>query len=388
MSQMFNVGWKNLSTAILQHEKSNWYMVLIPGTISYLNMVLLTQYWLSVRHRKDTTTPQFETDCTMKFCKNLQRVIDLSNTSNPEWSPFWMNYKALKQIIMKLPSLVPDAGEESDRSKSQENPSTQRQVRRMEQRPGEVAFFQFLHSEMKKTTHFFDGIEQELQIRLARVRGGMQIWNRPTPSMITDKWSRIAKSIFRLRTDLLLIETYAIMNYCAFSKIIKKHDKVTGYNTRTAFMANVVNKANFTHYPKVLNMMRISEKMYEEVSDNLSSEGIFGLYEDERLFIDMIQELNSQVMGTAEDEGAPMTTPRRKACRDLVNIERAEMAEDSFNSSLRSIVQEYGDVVTEPATDADGAAAISEDTSRHGMNMIDCNTTSKDAKTDSKNWIE
>jgi hypothetical protein len=30
---------------------------------------------------------------TMKFCKNLQRVVDISD---PEWAPYWTNYKMLK----------------------------------------------------------------------------------------------------------------------------------------------------------------------------------------------------------------------------------------------------------------------------------------------------
>lgn len=29
----------------------------------------------------------------MKFCKNLQRVVDISD---PEWAPYWVNYKMLK----------------------------------------------------------------------------------------------------------------------------------------------------------------------------------------------------------------------------------------------------------------------------------------------------
>jgi hypothetical protein len=29
----------------------------------------------------------------MKFCKNLQRVVDISD---PEWAPYWTNYKMLK----------------------------------------------------------------------------------------------------------------------------------------------------------------------------------------------------------------------------------------------------------------------------------------------------
>jgi hypothetical protein len=29
----------------------------------------------------------------MKFCKNLQRIVEISN---PEWAPYWPNYKMLK----------------------------------------------------------------------------------------------------------------------------------------------------------------------------------------------------------------------------------------------------------------------------------------------------
>jgi hypothetical protein len=30
----------------------------------------------------------------MKFCKNLQRVVDISD---PEWAPYWTNYKVSKK---------------------------------------------------------------------------------------------------------------------------------------------------------------------------------------------------------------------------------------------------------------------------------------------------
>ena len=29
----------------------------------------------------------------MKFCKNLQQIVEISN---PEWAPYWTNYKMLK----------------------------------------------------------------------------------------------------------------------------------------------------------------------------------------------------------------------------------------------------------------------------------------------------
>ena len=44
------------------------------------------------------------TPVEMKFCRNLQRVIDITD---PEWAPYWTNYKMLKKFLKKLPSLVP-----------------------------------------------------------------------------------------------------------------------------------------------------------------------------------------------------------------------------------------------------------------------------------------
>jgi len=151
--------------------------------------------------------------------------------------------------------------------------------------PGERAFFKLLHSEFKKASHFFDRATEEFTIREERVREGMDIMRKPNSIMVNEKWGLMAKSIYRLYKDLLLLETFAIMTYCSFSKILKKHDKVTGYETKNAFMANIVNKANFTHYPKVLSMITRCEKFYEEVSANLLKEGKEGLYEDERTFV-------------------------------------------------------------------------------------------------------
>jgi SPX domain protein involved in polyphosphate accumulation len=162
--------------------------------------------------------------------------------------------------------------------------SHQHRVESMGKSPGEIAFFKLLHSEFRKATHFFDRATEEFTIREERVREGMEIMRQPNSIMVDGKWSLLAKSIYNLYKDLLLLETYAIMTYCSFSKILKKHDKVTGYETRSAFMENIVNKANFTHYPKVLKMITRCERLYDEVSRNLLREGKEGLYEDERTF--------------------------------------------------------------------------------------------------------
>ena len=39
---------------------------------------------------------------------------------------------------------------------------------------------------------------------------------------------QLLDNIAKFYTDLLLLENFAVMNYCGFGKILKKHDKVTG----------------------------------------------------------------------------------------------------------------------------------------------------------------
>uniref|UniRef100_A0A6V2DDP1 SPX domain-containing protein n=1 Tax=Ditylum brightwellii TaxID=49249 RepID=A0A6V2DDP1_9STRA len=395
----------------------------------------------------------------MKFCKNLQRIVDISD---PEWAPYWTNYKMLKKLIKELPSLVPsDDGQKQQQCKyvsqqqhlksSPENgvrPESPESVEssvscsislssttlcqqhgdktaeisgdvdasegnlqihaappqkfvttsyskkpqhanqkvacsvaskptadlnsnesmvssthgpkkvleHMGKSPGEIAFFKLLHAELKKAIYFFDRAQQEFMIREERVREGMAIMKKPNSIMVGEKWSLLGKSIYRLYKDLLLLETFAIMTYCSFSKILKKHDKVTGYNTRNAFMARVVNKANFANYPVVLEMINRCQAWYEEVSDHLVSEGKEILYEDERLFINMIQKLNSQVIDTANAEGAldlsDMEDQNNKhpgltsATRNLGGIQKSKSSPgpDSIvspsTSSLKSLVED------------------------------------------------
>jgi hypothetical protein len=335
----------------------------------------------------------------MKFCRNLQRVI---NITDPEWAPYWTNYKMLKKFLKAVVGGGPsrsespqsdmsdntDDGGEDDRDhahdtddKKYDTPAQEEKMEaangsargivgaagegsssaaQMIRHPGEVAFFKLLNSELKKAIHFFDKAQLEFEIREARVREGIDIMRKANSLMVDEKWSLMAKSLYRLYKELLLLETYAIMTYCSFSKILKKHDKVTKHNTRVAFMKNVVNKANFSHYPKLLAMITRCERLYDEVSQSLIVEGKSGLYEDERLFINMIHRLNEQALDTAEGEGAPdlegrkeqrrtnsLNSPDRLASGTRTN-ERAPSPRSSHSSltspsqvsTLRSIVNE------------------------------------------------
>jgi hypothetical protein len=313
----------------------------------------------------------------MKFCKNLQRVVDISD---PEWAPYWTNYKALKKLIKELPSLghveekpstepevdqakAPLAAEEVDSSQEDSSPAksalsslqehgdqttesedvlkdiggAQNQKDELGKNPGEIAFFKLLHAEFKKVTHFFERAQEEFTIREERVREGMELMKMPNSIMVNEKWSMVAKSIYRLYKDLLLLETFAIMTYCSFSKILKKHDKVTGHQTRAAFMSNVVNKSNFASYPKVLSMISHCEQMYEDVSSRLMQEGKEGLYEDERLFINMISRLNEQAL---ETDDAPEQGRRPKQQSKVPVANPSSQPETRTISTLRLLVEE------------------------------------------------
>jgi hypothetical protein len=103
-------------------------------------------------------------------------------------------------------------------------------------------------------------------------------------------------------------------------------------------MQNVVNKANFTNYPRVLAMIHRCEQLYEEVSQRLLHEGKSTLYEDERLFINMISRLNAQVLSTAECEGAEIEESRKRPAKH-VDFPAAQQ-ETTAITTLRSLVQD------------------------------------------------
>lgn len=108
------------------------------------------------------------------------------------------------------------------------------------------------------------------QIRYDRINDGyvkLKNLDHKVDNKDVNSWSRLLRACINLYRDGLLLENFAIMNYCGFSKILKKHDKLTGFETRDAFMRNVMVKQNFTHFPKLLNLIKKSEDLFEELRE-------------------------------------------------------------------------------------------------------------------------
>lgn len=189
----------------------------------------------------------------MKFGKNLNQVVSLSD---PEWGPFWMNYKYLKK---KINDIVEARGGVKVSQDLNCNPNV------LSKLASEVEFFKAVRLELKKSSDFFASSEMLYRIRHERVLGGYLKLKEVGQKYDKNTWSRLLRACINLYRDVLLLENFAIMNYCGFSKILKKHDKLTGFVTREAFMRNVMSIQNFTHYPYLLELLKKSEQLFAEI---------------------------------------------------------------------------------------------------------------------------
>lgn len=93
----------------------------------------------------------------------------------------------------------------------------------------------------------------------------------------------------------MFLELYSIMALTSFSKILKKHDKVTGYCTKYAFMTQIVLPANFVAAaPPMQPMMEQCMEWYDTITHRWMREQE---EEDDAslLFLDMIRRLRTHI---------------------------------------------------------------------------------------------
>lgn len=216
----------------------------------------------------------------MKFGKNLAQVIEFSD---PEWGPYWMNYKYLKKKINDIVS--EQGGNKTSNLTDVTNPMV------LSKSNAEVEFFRLLKSELKKTNDFFNAEEDLFRIRKARVWDGFNYLKEHSKFSDKTTWTRLSMACVKFYEDILLLENFAIMNYCGFSKILKKHDKLTGFNTREAFMRITMEQQSFTHHRNVIQMLKEAEDLFLKIQ---SMKSALPLKEEEKLFIEAIRDLNYQ----------------------------------------------------------------------------------------------
>jgi SPX domain protein involved in polyphosphate accumulation len=129
----------------------------------------------------------------------------------------------------------------------------------------ERTFFRLLRSELKKISRFFSASQDVCRIRYQCLQDGFIMLQDHTALHDDGAWSRLLMACVKFYKDVLLLENFAIMNYCGFSKIMKKHDKTTGFSTREPFMLNVMSQQNFTHHPYVVGLVAKLEKLFIDI---------------------------------------------------------------------------------------------------------------------------
>lgn len=126
-------------------------------------------------------------------------------------------------------------------------------------------FFKDVMKEMKKTSFFFDSSERSCLIRRARILAGIKILKGEGSRLTKSEWTRMLTACVRFYKDAVLIENYAVLHLAGFSKIIKKHDKITGFQTKEIFLRNVVSRQNFVRHSFFTTLLSESEALFNEL---------------------------------------------------------------------------------------------------------------------------
>jgi len=182
-------------------------------------------------------------------------LYQVVSVSDPEWAPFWLNYKDLKRKIVRINKEI------KKRKRSQSET-----VGELMKSDSEIVFFRELQGEVKKINEFFNAEEELYRIRKERTIQTFTMLEDSSYHLDDKMWTTLLVACLQFYKDVLFFENFAIMNYCGISKILKKHDKHTGFKTREAFMSNVVNKQNFSDHRTIDQMLRETEQIFNEVS--------------------------------------------------------------------------------------------------------------------------
>lgn len=157
--------------------------------------------------------------------------------------PYWINYKFLKKLLHRIigghenqqvvnrPKLITQHRHHNP-AKESTNKQILQDLEEISKSNEERQFFSRLHKEVKKTNVFFNRIEIESSIRWDRIWNAyLLLKEKNFIADIFDKnggWARLLTACVNFYRDMLVVENFAILNYDGFSKILKKHDKLTG----------------------------------------------------------------------------------------------------------------------------------------------------------------
>ncbi|DBA04970.1 TPA: hypothetical protein N0F65_006972 [Lagenidium giganteum] len=195
----------------------------------------------------------------MKFGKVLLQSQRMSSSS---WEAAWFDYKLLKKIIKDCAQIKKETQMEGDKLvKKKIKPCAREDNDSIRRSADEMNFFRTLRREIKKIADFFVKEQARYTAQVADIEA-MYNELKLAPSEATK--TEMMKCCVTMYKELLLLENFAVMNFCGVSKILKKHDKWTGYATRHKFMHTILMKQPFSTYCPLLQMINRLEQIFME----------------------------------------------------------------------------------------------------------------------------
>mmetsp|Transcript_35777 Transcript_35777/g.45525 ORF Transcript_35777/g.45525 Transcript_35777/m.45525 type:complete len:345 (-) Transcript_35777:379-1413(-) len=221
----------------------------------------------------------------MKFQKKLEDAI---KSADPEWDACWINYKMLKKRVKDLIGSSQTIPEEALRIKESE-------------------FTKLVLHELRKCSRFFLSLNGQLDQRKTWIQQCLEQYQGSQSNESMQPRMRLMQSCLNFYRDLLLIENYAIMTYCGFSKILKKHDKRSKFKIRDQFMTKFVQTQEFARYTTVITMLAEIEQIFvaiksEDVQQRDQDQELQG---EQKLFIDTLRKMNEEALKIHEEESQP-----------------------------------------------------------------------------------
>jgi hypothetical protein len=205
----------------------------------------------------------------MKFGKVLQQSQQMSSSG---WEERWVDYKRLKKIIKDCAQISKDEKLKAAKHPTKIAPSTRTDNESIRESEDEMNFFRTLRAEINKITDFF--IKEQAKYT-SQVKEIEHTFEELKALPRTNVKTELMKSCVTLYKELLLLENFAVMNFCGISKILKKHDKWTGYATRHKFMHTILMKQPFATYCPLLSMINRLEQIFMQTTGyTINQQGI------------------------------------------------------------------------------------------------------------------
>lgn len=125
-------------------------------------------------------------------------MLSVIEVSDPEWGPFWLNYKALKK---KLKVIKLSHGFQAQRSLQDRTPTPNI----LWKSTNEVEFFRYLQKELEKTNAFFNTTEQIYRLRHEVISEGFARLRDEHDRYDKSWWSRLLRATVKFYKDILLL---------------------------------------------------------------------------------------------------------------------------------------------------------------------------------------